>query len=156
MSAKPALIPPVVKVTEVQQSPAEAFRLFTEEMGIWWPMQTHSVAEGDAKQCGMQCHAGGEIYEITNDGQRHVWGKVTRWEPPHHLAFTWHPGREPDSAQEVALLFEPTPSGTRLTLEHRGWEKFGDKAQEMADAYNNGWEGVLERCYRPHCESKAG
>ena len=30
---------PLVKTVEVRRSPADAFRLFTEEMSAWWPMK---------------------------------------------------------------------------------------------------------------------
>ena len=34
---------------------------------------------------------------------------------------------------------------TRLDLEHRGWERLGDRAVEARSGYDSGWPQVLER-----------
>jgi hypothetical protein len=33
--------------------------------------------------------------------------------------------------------------GTRVDLEHRGWEKLGERAAEARQGYSQGWESVL-------------
>jgi hypothetical protein len=33
--------------------------------------------------------------------------------------------------------------GTRIDLEHRGWERLGDRAAEARPQYDEGWESVL-------------
>jgi uncharacterized protein YndB with AHSA1/START domain len=65
-------------------------------------------------------------------------GRVTRWEPPHVLAFTWS-----DEAEPSEVVFELTPhaDGTRLVLTHR---KLASRA-DMLDV-SGGWHihlGVL-------------
>ena len=37
-------IAPVCQEIEVPCRPSDAFRMFTEEIGQWWPLHTHSVA----------------------------------------------------------------------------------------------------------------
>ena len=71
-------------------------------------------------------------------------GVVTEWDPPRRVAFTWHPGREPESAQHVVVTFASTGEGTEETLVHGGWEKFGDGAAEAREGYGAGWTAVLE------------
>ena len=64
---------------------------------------------------------------------------------------TWHPGREPDTAQEVEVSFTAVPDGTRVDLEHRGWEKRGTAATESREGYRDGWRVVLEDLYAAAC-----
>jgi uncharacterized protein YndB with AHSA1/START domain len=86
---------------------------------------------------------GGRFFERQEDGTEAVWGTVTAWEPPLRLAFTWHPGRAESTAQEVEVRFTPVDGGTRVELEHRGWEKLGERAEEARNEYDSGWDFVL-------------
>jgi len=138
-------IEPVRKTVEVGCTVAEAFRLFTDEIDSWWPLATHSIGEADAEACYFEGREGGRIYESDADGSIHLWGTVTAWEPPARVIFTWHPGRDASTAQEVELRFSESADGTRVDLEHRGWEILGDRAVATRDAYEGGWVGVLER-----------
>ena len=138
-------IEPVRKTVEVGCTVAEAFRLFTDEIDSWWPLATHSIGEADAEACYFEGREGGRIYESDADGSIHLWGTVTAWEPPARVIFTWHPGRDASTAQEVELRFSESADGTRVDLEHRGWEILGDRAVETRSAYESGWVGVLER-----------
>ena len=41
---------------------------------------------------------------------------------------------------EVALRLEPAPAGTRLTLEHRGWDRFPPPlGRELLEQHAAGW-----------------
>jgi uncharacterized protein YndB with AHSA1/START domain len=137
-------IEPVRKTVEVGCTVAEAFRLFTDEIDSWWPLATHSIGEADAEACYFEGREGGRIYESDADGSIHLWGTVTAWEPPTRVIFTWHPGRDASTAQEVELRFLESAHGTRVELEHRGWEILGEGAVETRNAYESGWVGVLE------------
>ena len=143
-------IEPVRKSVEVGCSVDEAFRLFTDEIDSWWPLATHSIGQEDAEACYFEGREGGRIYESHGDGSVHLWGTVTAWEPPARVVFTWHPGRDASTAQEVELRFSERDGKTRIELEHRGWAVLGDKAVTVRDGYESGWTGVLER-YVAHC-----
>ena len=138
-------IEPVRKSVTVGCSVAEAFRLFTDEMESWWPLATHSIGQEEAKGCYFESHAGGRIYETDADGAISLWGMVTVWEPPARVVFSWHPGRDAVSAQEVELRFGTSDEGTLVELEHRDWEVLGDKASEIRAGYDQGWVLVLDR-----------
>ena len=131
------------KTVEVAAPPERAFRLFTEGMAEWWPLATHSVGEERAETVILEPGVGGRILERTLDGEEHLWGTVTVWEPPGRVAFTWHPGRGPDSEQDVEVRFEPSGSGARVELVHTGWERLGDRAAAVYENYDGGWDFVL-------------
>ena len=131
------------KTVEVAAPPERAFHLFTDGMAEWWPLATHSVGEERAETVVLEPRVGGRIVERTRDGEEHVWGTVTAWEPPGRVAFTWHPGRGADTEQDVEVRFEPSGSGTRVELVHTGWERLGDRAAAVYANYDRGWDLVL-------------
>ena len=58
-----------------------AFRLFTERMGSWWPLATHSVFHAEAVAVTIEPVVGGRVYEATADGRTSDWGTITEWQP---------------------------------------------------------------------------
>lgn len=137
------MIDALVKELWVEADVETAFRRFTEGIGDWWPTASHSVSLG-------QCHAvrfgrgvGQDIAEEADDGSVHVWGTVTRWDPPGAVTFSWHPGREAATAQEIAVTFEDKNGGTLVRLVHSGWERLGPAAEETRHEYDGGWDSVL-------------
>jgi len=123
----------------------EAFRVFTEEMETWWPLRTHAVDTENSDTVVMEGREGGRLFERGTGGEEHVWGIVQSWEPPQRVGYTWHPGRGEDTAQEVEVTFTPEGDGTRVEVRHWGWEKLGDRLEEMIASYNEGWDLVLGR-----------
>src|SRR5215213_10303126 len=102
----------ITKSVIVRQTAEEAFELFTTGIARWWPVKTHSVAQDNADTVVLEPREGGRFYERTRDGDEHLWGTVTAWEPPRRLACTWHPGRDEETGQEIELLFEAHDEGT--------------------------------------------
>jgi uncharacterized protein YndB with AHSA1/START domain len=138
-------IAPVVVEVEVPLDPQAAFALFTEQVGTWWPLETHSVFGRDAVDVRFPACADGPIVEVSSAGEESTWGTVQQFDPPALVRFTWHPGRLPDTAQEVEVAFTPTSRGTAVRLVHTGWEAAGGRAAEIRDDYATGWVGVLDR-----------
>jgi uncharacterized protein YndB with AHSA1/START domain len=138
------IVEPVRKSVVVDAPVEHAFRVFTERMGEWWPVERYSVHEELATEAGLEPGLGGAVFEVWRDG-RETWGEITLWEPPHRLAFTWRPGLPPEEATEVDVRFTAQGESTLVELEHRGWEARGDRAVEARAAYENGWPAVLER-----------
>lgn len=137
---------PIVKSIEVDRPLDEAFDLFVTRMAEWWPLASHSVGAAEARWCGIEPQVGGRVFERTESGEEHVWGTVIDWQPPHRVAFTWHPGQDSDPHTEVELSFVAIDGGrTRLTLEHRGWDALGDGAEAVHKNYGPGWNVVLGR-----------
>jgi uncharacterized protein YndB with AHSA1/START domain len=144
MKTKSATLAPLVRTVMISLNPEAAFARFTEGIASWWPMATHSVGEKETESVILEGRIGGRFYERQLGGKTSDWGTVTAWDPPRLVAFTWHPGRGPDTAQNVEVRFRAASGGTEVEVIHRDWEILGDKAAEMRGAYDQGWIGVLE------------
>jgi uncharacterized protein YndB with AHSA1/START domain len=121
-----------------------AFEVFTERIGAWWPFESYSIGGEKTTTAVMEGREGGGVYEVMEDGGTAPWATVLAWEPPHRLVLSWHVN--PDNpASEVEVRFSPDGDGTRVELEHRGWERFGEKATEASSGYDEGWDLVLGR-----------
>ena len=138
-------IEPVRKQLKVGLSVEQAFELFTAGIGKWWPLLTHSVGEELAATCLFEGWIGGRIVEVLKDGSQSEWGRVLSWEPFHKVSFSWYPGRDPDTGQEVIVTFREIPGGTLVELVHVGWESLGAVAQARRDGYDTGWDFVLAK-----------
>jgi uncharacterized protein YciI len=138
--AAASTVPPIRREVLVDADPAVAFEVFTARIGRWWPIAEKSVYGAG----GTVAFAGGQIIEQSPDGQRSVWGTVTRWEPPTGVAFTWHPGHAPERASHVEVAFAAAGPQTLVTLTHTGWDVFADPAAARAE-YDRGWPVVLDR-----------
>jgi len=103
----------------------DAFRLFTEGFGKWWPLAPGSGSRGNAPACEIEPEIGGRVLERSRSGAEHEWGLVTAWNPPDNLEFTWNPGGPRDDRQTVSVEFQKEADGTRVTLTHRGWQFAG-------------------------------
>lgn len=137
---------PLFKSVEVQVEPARAFTVFTKDIAKWWPLnKTYSVFGDRSQECGIEPFVGGEIYELSADGERTVWGRILVWEPGHRLCFSWYPGRTEETAQTVEVSFAAVAGGTRVDLEHRDWQTLGPKAPDVRRGYDGGWDEVLGR-----------
>jgi len=137
-------LPPVRRSVWVRRDLDAAFRRFTEEIGTWWPHRSHSVGGARVVRVVFEPGVGGRIFEEHDDGRRFQWGQVLDWDPPNGVVFSWHPSRSPDTAQRVAVRFTAEAGGTRLSLEHSGWEALGDLARTAQRGYGLGWRGVLD------------
>lgn len=136
---------PVRKSVTVRQTLDAAFRLFTNDIASWWPVERFSVSQARTRDVVLEPMPGGRVYELRDDGETFDWGKVLVWDPPGRLVLSWHPGDEPDVAQEVEVRFTAMHDSTRVDLEHRSWEQLGADAAKMRDKYDGGWAYVLDQ-----------
>jgi hypothetical protein len=139
----PSALPPVRKEVVVRCRRELAFEVFTARMAEWWPLASHSVGGPETRSVTVEPREGGRLYESRADGSEYLWGTVTRWDPPHGFDCTWHPGREPSTAQSLSLRFHSAGEGTRVELEHRGWEALAERAETTRSDYENGWDLVF-------------
>ena len=99
----------------------------------------------------MEPRAGGRWYERGEDGSECEWGKVLVWEPPTRVVLAWNVNPQfkfdPLHFSEVEILFTAESTGvTRVELEHRNLERFGEGAEQMRQNIDapNGWTRVME------------
>jgi uncharacterized protein YndB with AHSA1/START domain len=143
---------PIRRSVTVELDPERAFRLFTEEMGSWWPVEMHSRAVDEYREENLkveriefQTRVGGQVLEHMSDGRALPWGKVLAWEPPDRFVLGWHPSSSDRPPTEVEVRFTAAAEGTLVELEHRGWEHLGPAVDEVYGSYGAGWEPTLER-----------
>ena len=134
---------PLVKSIVVPWTPEVAFKRWTTDIGAWWPGRTHSVGQKKVKNVVFGAGVGERLYEEWHDGTQKEWGRVTRWEPPRLVRYTWYPDRTPEFAQDIEVRFDAEGSGTRLTLTHTGWERLGAEARRARRGYPIGWSYVM-------------
>jgi uncharacterized protein YndB with AHSA1/START domain len=150
MSSRTIRPAPVRKSVTVKADAARAFAVFTGGIGRWWP-RSHCIASSPQKDVVMEPRAGGRWYEIGEDGSHCNWGKVLAWEPPTRVLLAWQISADwkydPDLVTEVEVRFTPLSDGkTRVDLEHRNLERFGDKIEGIRSQIDspNGWTAILK------------
>ncbi len=131
----------------VDCSVEQAFDTFTDRMHEWWPLERFSIEvdEGGSKPetVVFQGGAGGQVYERTSKGEDLKWAEVVVCEPPQRLVLSWDPSRERGTPTEIEVTFTAEGDKTRVDLEHRGWEKLGERGADVRQGYASGWPGVL-------------
>jgi uncharacterized protein YndB with AHSA1/START domain len=130
-----------------------AFRVFTEHMSAWWPSDHHINAAPMAAAI-LEPRVGGRWYELGTDGSECEWGVVLAWDPPHHVAVSWHLDGDfrydpaVDRSSRVDVRFHAQPDGTtRVELEHSGLDHHGPSWRRLRDAIAtpDGWPLHLHR-----------
>jgi uncharacterized protein YndB with AHSA1/START domain len=150
VTATPAMS---VRSSVVVEAPREqAFSVFTEDMGSWWPPE-HHILTGELAEMVFEPHVGGHVYDRGVDGSECRWARVLAYEPPARIVFSWDINLEwavePDPAKtsevEVRFIAE-TPGRTRVELEHRHLERHGSGWEGMSEAVGSpeGWDSGLE------------
>lgn len=134
----------------VRATRERCFEVFTTKMGTWWPLASHHIGKVDAKDIGMEPREGGRLYEIGVDGSECQWGTVKLWDPPSRFVFYWQLSTEWQFDRavntEVHVTFMEEGDGTRVVLEHKNLEAYGEKAEEMKKTFESdgGWKSLLD------------
>ena len=120
--------------TVVRVDPVTAFRIFTEDIDSWWKRGPRYRFRDGAMRfySGRLLDAGEQI------------GRVLAWEPGVRLLLessTW--SFRPGERTEVEVRFEAVGDGTRVTVEHRGWEQRPSGAAEFRTVVSLWWGAML-------------
>lgn len=139
------------KVVSVQAPPEVAWRVFTEQMGTWWPLDIYKIGKAKAMDAVIEPRVGGRWYELGDDGSTCDWGRVLVWEPHSRLLLSWDISADfqydPNLKTELDLRFIPEgKSGTRVELEHRHLDRYGAHRDEMRRIYDTegDWGRLLQ------------
>ena len=125
------------KSIKVNCSAETSFKVFCEDMSEWWP----GGFGGKEAQLFLDGRVGGRFYARRPDGTEYQIGKVTSYQPPSLVAFTWRaPSWDVDTQVEIRFVAEG--SGTRVDLEHSGWEQDA-KTRDAHKSYDGGWVTFL-------------
>jgi uncharacterized protein YndB with AHSA1/START domain len=116
----------VTVTTIVSVAPASAFRIFTEDVDRWWRRGSRfrpALRAGGTMR--FEPGVGGRLVEIYGEAEGDLFevGRVLIWEPGRRLVFDWR-GRNFARHEKttVEVRFEAEGDGTRVVLEHRGWD----------------------------------
>jgi uncharacterized protein YndB with AHSA1/START domain len=124
--------------TLVDVDPGTAFRIFTDDVDLWWrrgPLYRPEV-EGNGKM-RFEPGPGGRLLEAYETGKVFEIGRILAWEPGSRLLFDWRARNfEPGETTVVEVRFEKSGEGTRVTLEHRGWDSI-----PASHPFRRGWTG---------------
>ena len=110
----------------VKATPQRAFAVFTAEIGDWWRpsglFQTTPRAPG--RLAFEEVGEGRRLVETLESGKVFEIGKVLAWEPAERLVFSWRQAAfPPDLHTEVEVRFEAVGEETRVSVEHRGFDR---------------------------------
>jgi uncharacterized protein YndB with AHSA1/START domain len=116
----------VQRTIEVAVEPADAFEMFTE-IGEWWRPGPHAFVD-PARAVGVRIEGGigGRWVELWDPatGSGYERGRILAWEPPRRLLLDYrHPELPADPLTEIEVRFDASSVGTKVTLEHRGWDR---------------------------------
>ncbi len=150
----------VRKSLRVEVPVERAFSVFVEQMEVWWPA-SHHLGATPFEMIVVEPRVGGRWYERNVEGQQCDWGTVLAWDPPRHVAFSWHvapprrAGADPTKweydadmarASRVDVRFEAEGAeSTLVELVHSGLERHGADHAQLRAAFEapNAWSGIL-------------
>ena len=110
----------------VKATPERAFAVFTGEIGAWWRPQGlfQTTPRAPGVLAFEETAEGRRLIETLANGTVFQIGRVSAWEPPERLVFTWRQAAfPPDLHTEVEVRFEAVGEETRVSVEHRGFDQ---------------------------------
>jgi uncharacterized protein YndB with AHSA1/START domain len=130
----------------VDAAPEDAFRLFVDEISLWWRPHTRYWNDPErGLHIRIEPGVGGRFLEVydAETGEGFEAGRVTAWEPGRRLGMTWtQVGWPPGVTTDIEVTFEPAADGTVVRLEHSGFERVPDADRSLA-GYDSGWKELL-------------
>ncbi len=129
-----------------------AFRLFTSEMGGWWPLGRCHFGVAPAVTIVVEPRTGGRWYERGDDGSASPWGEILAFEPPGRVVLGWRVDStwryDPEIRTEVEVNFIAQGSADCVVrLEHRSQGHLGSEGARLQATFDSeeGWSGLLRR-----------
>ena len=109
----------------VKATPERAFEVFTREIGDWWrPNGLFLTTPRPPGRLAFEPGAAGRLTETLSNGKVFEIGRILTWEPPRRFVFSWRQASfPPDLHTEVEVNFEAVGEDTRVSVEHRGFDK---------------------------------
>jgi uncharacterized protein YndB with AHSA1/START domain len=141
-----ATLPAATAQVTVELPPEDAFRIFTDEIGLWWRRNTPYWNDAErGLSLRIEPWVGGrfiEVYDLDTGSGLEV-GRVTMWEPGRRLAMTWAQVSWPEGvATDLQVTFQPIDEGTLVRVMHGGFERVPE-AERCRHGYSTGWQEVV-------------
>ncbi|MDE2638811.1 MAG: SRPBCC domain-containing protein [Chloroflexota bacterium] len=147
-------MPDVQLEATVPLPPEDAFDTFVQQMDVWWPRRgvfpySFAPAETRPLHIRFEPQLGGRYYETFLDETEYEIGRITLYQPPEQLAYTW---QDPawQSETRIALAFSAEENGARVVYEQDGFAQAG--APDLAAYYQIGCRQTLS-AYVAHCQA---
>jgi uncharacterized protein YndB with AHSA1/START domain len=116
----------VMVAVSVVADPATAFDIFTQEVDTWWRRGPKYRFRGRRHgTLRFEPGVGGRLVEVYDEAAGDLFevGKILDWEPGTRLRFEWRaPNYRAGQVTVVEVRFIATAAGTRVVVEHSGWE----------------------------------
>jgi uncharacterized glyoxalase superfamily protein PhnB len=131
----------ITSEVEVAVDPQTAFRIFTEEMDLWWvrsPISFFDAARAVAQRC--EPGVGGRLLEIYDESTEDILelGRITVWEPGRRVG--WQSSVDD---VEVEVRFDGREAGTNVRVEARipagGRDRGGTAWVRVVPAWFGAW-----------------
>ena len=108
----------------VAASSERAFTAFVDEIGAWWRPNMLFQTTPRPGRLSFEPGEGGRLIEPRAGDKVFEIGRILAWEPPHRLVFSWRQANfPPDLHTEVEVVFEAVGRETRVSVEHRGFDR---------------------------------
>lgn len=154
-------IEPIRRGVTVEVDQQRAFDIFTADMTSWWPAE-HHIGSAPIEEIVIEPRAGGRWFTRHQDGTETSTGYVVAYDRPHRVVVTWQIGHDWAYHEELVttidVRFEAEgPDRTRVTLEHRDLDAYGEAAAEMTRIFGapDAWTTTLAR-YAEAAQHPAG
>jgi uncharacterized protein YndB with AHSA1/START domain len=87
-------------------------------------------------------------FERSEDGAETNWGRVLDWKPPGRVLLAWQLDSafkyDPQFETEVEVTLAAEGDGTRVVLQHRNIERFGEGTEKFGASLDQGWSRFLK------------
>ncbi|MGH1557877.1 SRPBCC domain-containing protein [Caulobacter segnis] len=111
----------ILVALRIAAPPEVVFDAFTGDIALWW--RRNSPFSFTPRSPGVMAFEDGRLVERLASGKVFEVGQVRIWERGARLVFGWRQASfAPGMDTEVEVRFEPVEAGTRVTVEHRGWD----------------------------------
>ncbi len=111
----------ILVALRVAAPPEVVFDAFVDDIALWW--RPNALFSFTPRSPGVMAFQDGRLVERLPSGKVFEVGVVRAWERGARLVFGWRQASfAPGVETEVEVRFEAVETGTRVTVEHRGWD----------------------------------
>ncbi len=140
----------ILVALRIAAPPEAVFDAFVDDIALWW--RPNPLFSFTPRSPGVMAFEDGRLVERLASGKVFEVGQVRVWERGARLVFGWRQASfAADQDTEVEVRFEPVEEGTRVTVEHRGWDsvptasvaRHGFPDAVFLQRHGQWWRGLL-------------